>query len=142
MRYTGKPVYSVESWNVTPTGVEVTFTQPLDPEDAVDTGNYAVERWGYAMRFDNDRFVDGRLQRGPKGPINYGGHEVHYDDPQLGGRQEGGIKKITLSPDGKTVSIELENHRPVEQLMLRYSVITKDDNEVYGNLLQTINAVP
>ncbi len=47
VRYTGKPANMVTGLKVTKTGLDLTFTDPVDAEDATDPDSYEIEQWNY-----------------------------------------------------------------------------------------------
>lgn len=143
VRYTGKPVYSVAKLKTTREGVQLAFTQPLDRREATDIQNYSAKRWNYVKKFgDGDKIVEGRLVRGePKTP-NYGGHEVIPEDPAKVGRESVDVQEAKLSPDGKTLSLKIDDWKPVMQFLLKYNLKARDRTPIEQTLLQTIHALP
>jgi hypothetical protein len=89
VRYTGKPVYTVRGLKVVKNGVELTFTQPLDRATATDAQNVSGKRWNYART------------------SNYGSPEFSVADPKKRGRDNLDITATKLSPDGKTLTVEI-----------------------------------
>src|SRR5690625_6921072 len=47
VRYTGEPVHLPVGLSVSPEGVEIEFTAPLDPDVVTDPTRYDIERWEY-----------------------------------------------------------------------------------------------
>ena len=47
VRYTGQPANMVTGLKVTKTGLDLTFTDPLEAEDAADPDAYQIEQWNY-----------------------------------------------------------------------------------------------
>ncbi len=47
VRYTGKPANMVTGLKVRKGGLDITFTDPLDPEDANDADSFEIEQWNY-----------------------------------------------------------------------------------------------
>ncbi len=47
VRYTGKPANMVTGLKVIKDGLQLTFTDPLDPEDATDPDAFEIEQWNY-----------------------------------------------------------------------------------------------
>lgn len=124
VRYTGKPVYSISDLHVTKTGVSLTFTQPLNQKDAEDVGNYSVKRWNYERA------------------EHYGSQEFTITDPKKQGREDVEVKSAKLSADGKTVTLELADVRPVMQQMIKFFITSKDGHDIKQDVVHTINAVP
>ncbi|EEF60881.1 DUF6797 domain-containing protein [Pedosphaera parvula] len=124
VRYTGKPVASVQSMHVTKTGVELCFTQPLDPASAGDVQNYSAKRWNYDYA------------------EHYGSPEFSVADPKKQGRDEMTIKSAKLSPDGRTVTLEIADIKPVMQEMIEFDIKSKDGKEISQSIQHTINVMP
>jgi len=49
---------------------------------------------------------------------------------------------VTLSPDGKTLTIGLPGLKPVDQLKIKYKLETAAGGEASNEIYYTINAVP
>ena len=128
VRYTGQPVAMPCGLRVLPTGVELTFTQPLDPDTANDPDSFGVERWNY-------RWTEA-----------YGSPEFSAADPAKQGRDEVTVKSAKLRADGRTVFLELDDFKPVMQMSIRYDLDTKPDQgaaaTMSDTLYMTINRVP
>ncbi len=125
IRYTGKPVYSVRGLKVDEKGVHLTFTQPLDRRSAEDTGIYFGERWNY--------------QRSS----NYGSPEFSVSDPQRKGHDELKITSAKLSEDGRTVTLAIDDLKPVMQQKIVFRGLkAKDGTRISQEILHTINALP
>lgn len=142
VRFTGKPVYSLAGLKVDREGVHLTFTQPMDREEATDPESYSVERWNYAMKFGSDKVVEGTLVRGDYNSPNYGGHEVHVGDPSKVGREKMEVREAKLSKDGKTVTLVFEDLQPAMQMQIRYNISSDDGEVLKQELLHTIHRIP
>ena len=124
MRYTGKPVYSVRDLKVTKNGVELTFTQPLATDSAADLQNFSGKRWNY-LRAEN-----------------YGSPEFSVDDPKKKGRDLINITNSKLSADGKTVTLEIADLKPVMQQSIRFNLKAADGTPIAQEIQHTIHAIP
>ncbi|MDB6067412.1 MAG: cytochrome c class [Pedosphaera sp.] len=124
VRYTGKPVHSVDGLHVTQTGVELHFTQPLDPASAADLENYSVKRWNYERA------------------EHYGSPEFSVADPKKQGRDELPIQAAKLSPDGQTVVLQIADLKPVMQQSIQFDIKAKDGTTIKQVIQHTINQVP
>jgi hypothetical protein len=124
VRYTGKPVHTALAMHVTPAGLDLTFTQPLDRAVAEDPESYAVERWNYLWSKE------------------YGSPEFKVSNPAEQGRDTVEVRSAKLSPDGKTVSLELADHRPSMQLMTKCNLESADGTPVEIEVYGTVNRVP
>ena len=123
VRYTGKPLYMADAMKVKPNGIEITFTQPLDPEVANDPGSYGIEQWNYRWTGE------------------YGSDEYSVKNPTSKGRDAVEVKSAKLLPDGKTVFLELADLRPVMQMLIRYDLEAKDGTVMRDEIACTVNAV-
>lgn len=143
VRFTGAAVRMAAALKVVPGGVQVTFTVLLDPATATDVENFSAEAWNYEVNFEGDRREAGRLVRaGNHGRMNYGGHEVQPGDGRRLGRAKWAVSSATLSPDGKTLTLNLPDLQPVHQLLLKLNVDAADGEPLRTEILQTIHAVP
>jgi hypothetical protein len=124
VRYTGKPVYSVRGLKVVRGGVELTFTQPLDRATAEDAQNISGKRWNYART------------------SNYGSPEFSVADPKKRGRDNVEIPAAKLSPDGKTLRVEIADLKPVMQQTLRFNLKAADGTAIAQEVMHTIHVVP
>ncbi len=124
VRYTGKPVHTVGSMRVTRSGVELGFTHPLDPETAGDAGNYAAQAWNYLVT------------------EKYGSPDISVRDPKKQGRDTLEIRSVRLSADGRAVSLEIPEIRPVMQLAIKVRVLAADESPVSLEIYGTIHRVP
>jgi hypothetical protein len=124
VRFTGKPVRTLQALHVRAGGLDLGFTEPLDPEAAVNLENYDVQVWNYAWT------------------RNYGSPELSVEEPGRKGHDELKASSAKLSPDGKTVSLELPGIRPVMQMMIRVKVKAADGAPVKFDVYNTINRIP
>jgi len=124
VRYTGKSFCSVQELHVTKTGVELTFTAPVDPALAADPDNYDALWWNYAYT------------------EKYGSPDFSVADPKKQGRDAVEIKSVKVSPDGKKLSLEIPTIRPVMQLLLRIRIKGADGSAVNQDVWSTIHKVP
>lgn len=124
VRYTGKPVYTVSGIKVTSTGVDLTFSQPLDKASAEDLQNWSGKRWNY-IRSEN-----------------YGSPEVNVKDPKKNGRESISVSAAKLSADGRTVSLRIDDIRPVMQESIKWDLQAKDGVKISQEIQHTIHVVP
>ncbi len=128
VRYTGSASARKEAnlpiaFSTHPTGVKITFTDPLDKETAQDAGSYALEQWNYKYSSD------------------YGSKEYSVKYPGVIGHDQLELKGATLSSDGKSVFLAIPGIGPVHQLQIKYNVETPAGKEVRGTMWITINKV-
>jgi hypothetical protein len=121
VRYTGKPVYSVRGLQASRTGVQLTFTQPLDKASAEDVQNWSGKRWNYSRS------------------ENYGSPEFNVTDPSKKGRENINITSAKLSADGKTVTLTIEDLRPVMQQAIKWDLKAKDGTKLTQEIQHTIH---
>jgi glucose/arabinose dehydrogenase len=124
VRYTGKPLHTALAMEVTKTGVALTFSEPLDKESAADTDSYAVQQWNYDWS------------------EKYGSPDFSVADPKKKGRDTVDVKSAKLSPDGKTVTLEIPGIRPVMQMAIKVRSKAADGAAVSLEVYNTINKVP
>ncbi|MBI3874652.1 MAG: hypothetical protein HY300_01510 [Verrucomicrobia bacterium] len=124
VRYTGKPVFSVRDLRVTKAGVALTFTQPLDKAAAEDAQNYSGQRWNYLRT------------------SNYGSPELSVENPEKKGHDNLDIKSAKLSADGKTVTLEIADLKPVMQQLLKFQLKAADGTAIEQQVMHTINVAP
>ena len=124
VRYTGKPVYSVRGLKAVKSGVELTFTQPLDRAVAMDAQNVSGKRWNYART------------------SNYGSPELSADDPKKRGRDNLNVTATKLSADGKTLTVEIADFKPVMQQTIKFNLKAADGTVVAQEVMHTVHAIP
>jgi hypothetical protein len=124
VRYTGKPVHSVESLKVTSKGLRLTFTHPLDAKEAGDAQNFSARRWNYRRTSD------------------YGSATYLVSDPNKKGRENVAVKSATVSADGRTVDLEIQDFRPVNQLEIKFQIKAKDGTSIEQEFQCSVNAIP
>jgi hypothetical protein len=124
VRYTGKPVYSVNSVKVVPGGVQLSFSQPLDKASAEDVQNWSGKRWNY-IRSEN-----------------YGSPEIWVTNPDKKGRENINITAAKLSPDGKSVTLTIEDLRVTMQQSLKWDLKAADGTPISQDIQQTIHEIP
>ncbi|HTI70408.1 MAG TPA: DUF6797 domain-containing protein [Candidatus Limnocylindria bacterium] len=124
VRYTGKPVYTVEQIHYTPTGIRMTFTQPLDAKEASDAQNYSVRRWNYHRSSD------------------YGSPTFSVKNPEKKGRDTVEVTGAKLLEDGKTVELKVDDFRTVQQMEVKLNIKAKDGKAIEQEFQCTVNVVP
>jgi len=124
VRYTGKPVYSVRGLKVVPGGVELSFTQPLEPATANDAQNFSGKRWNYERA------------------EHYGSPEFSISDPKKRGRDVLTITATRLGADGRTVFVAIDDLKPVMQQSLKFNLKAADGTVIAQEVQHTIHDVP
>ncbi len=124
VRYTGKPVNLPTEMHVKRDGIAITFTSPLDPSSATDADNYATEQWNYIWSG------------------SYGSPDVSRDDPKKKGHDTVEVDTITLSADGKTVFLKMNDLKPVMQMKTIIKIKAADGTPISCEVDNTVNKVP
>jgi hypothetical protein len=124
VRYTGKKVYSVEAMRVDKQGVHLTFTQPLSLSSVTDLQNYSGKRWNYERA------------------EHYGSPEFSVQDGKKQGRDVIDITSAKLSPDGRTVTLQITDLKPVMEESIRFSLTAADGTPIEQEIQHTIHSVP
>src|SRR5882672_8177239 len=124
VRYTGKPVTLPLAVATRKGGMDVTFSGALDAASIADSENIG------ALGFNVVRTG------------NYGSAEYSLRDPKKQGRDPVEIKSTKLLADGKTVSLEIPELRPMTNFILRFRVKAADGAPVVLELDYTLHAVP
>lgn len=128
VRYTGQPVTVQNSLRVTDKGIHIGFTNPLETASASDAGNYSIQQYTY------------------KWSKEYGSPEFKVSDPTQKGRDTVEIRSVTVSPDKKSVFLEVPGLAPVMQMRIRMKINAeavgeKPGTPVPNEVANTINVV-
>jgi hypothetical protein len=125
VRYTGKKVYMPNSLRIKPNGIEIGFTQKLDPELANDADSFAVQ--AADIRWTHD----------------YGSGEYQIGARETGKYQKGwtkmAVKSAKLLPDGRTVFIEVADMQPVHEMDIRIDLEAADGTEIVSRIWNTVH---
>ena len=113
IRQTGKPIYLPVELHAKKSGVELTFTNPIDKQAALDPDNYGVRAWDL------------------KRTANYG--SKHFNE------REWKVESVTVSDDGKTVSLKIPEIAPTWGMEIRYFLQTSDGKDFEGRIHNTIH---
>jgi len=134
VRYTNKPVQMPTGMKATTKGVEITFTDSLDPATANDPQNFGCEVWNYKW---TSAYGSPQVSTLPEPPKTEGAKP----EPKKKGDQRDPmtVKSSKLSADGKTVALEIENMRPVNQMKITYKLKAADGTDVKSEIHSTIH---
>lgn len=124
VRYTGKSIAQPVAIKTTKTGTNITFTGDLDPATAADRENWSVERWNY------------------KWTGQYGSKDFSVADPTKAVRDLVLIDAIKLSPDKRTVILDLPDMGPANQVKIKYRIKSADGADLTNEIYQTIHQIP
>jgi hypothetical protein len=121
VRYTGKPLDTVNRMEATDTGVKLTFTRPLDKAIAENVANYKAAWWNYRWSAD------------------YGSKRWKVSNPNQEGQDEVRFSSATLLSE-KTVLLTVPGGmHPVMQMQIGYNLTAKDANAVSGSVFLTVH---
>ncbi|QDU29100.1 Laminin G domain protein [Anatilimnocola aggregata] len=112
LRATGQPIHLPIGLHATKAGLQLTFTEPLDPA-SLDTKNLQIKTWSL------------------KRTANYG--SKHYDELPLT------IKSAKLSADAKTVTIDAADLRPTWCMEIKFLLRSASGTPVQGTIHNTIH---
>ena len=122
VRYTGKPVRMPHDYSTHRNGVRITFTSPLNAGSATSADNWTAEQWNI-------------LYSG-----NYGSPELSAKNPGQKGHDKLEIKSIRMV-DAKTVFLETEELKPVDQFLLKFNIDSADGTTIKEEMFTTIHKV-
>jgi hypothetical protein len=114
VRYTGKPSPVPVGFEVLKTGLNLTFSQPLERAAAEDDGNWSGT-WANPI--------------GKTGKLKNDQHDLP-------------IEAVRLSADGKTVTVAIDKMRPISNFTFQYRLKAADGSPVVGALHGTVHRVP
>ncbi|MEP6662833.1 MAG: DUF6797 domain-containing protein, partial [Verrucomicrobiota bacterium] len=120
VRYTGKTVNYPCAFHVLPQAIQIIFAAPLKKDIAADAGNYSIEQWAYHWT------------------ANYGSPEFSIKNPEEKKHDSVEIKSVTVSADGKTVTLEIPGLQPVMQMKIKYNLSAADGAELQQEIFNTI----
>lgn len=115
LRYTGKAVHLPVELKARKGGVELTFTDAVDAESAVEVANYQLKTW--------------TLKR----TRSYG--SKHYDEKPVT------ASSISVSVDGKRVFISIPDLKPTWCMEIKYNLKGADGRSFNGTIHNTIHVL-
>jgi hypothetical protein len=153
VRYTGKPVQMVTALKVTKTGLDLTFTDPVDAEDATDPDSYDIEQWNYLWcgEYGSDDYstktpdFDAKVRELNKLRLDPGKNREAIEiltKSLAKGHDEVTVESARVSADGKTISLEIKDLKPVMQMRIRGKLKAADGKKMALEVYSTINYVP
>ena len=122
VRYTGKKIYLPAALNALKSGVRLSFLEPL-AESAAEPGRWSAARWNY-------RWTNG-----------YGSPHFSLENPKKQGEDAVEIQAVKLSPDRKSVTLEISDMKPVMQMKVAYTLTAADGAPVKGAVYHTVHAL-
>ena len=124
VRYTGQGIDLVVKMKTYQNGIALTFTRPLDRDEAENPDNYELEAWNYRWS------------------AQYGSPDLRPSAPGQIGRDSVEPKSVTLLPDNRTVFLELPDLKPVDQLGIIYTLRSTQGSVIEQTAYLTLNAIP
>ena len=120
IRHTGKPLNLPLDLYATEKGLVLRFSDPLERERAAKVGSYSIERWNYRWR------------------QQYGSKDYKLSDGKIG-RDKVPVKSATVSKDGRSVFLEIEDMKPCMQMLIRYRLSGADGAKISQEIYNTIH---
>ena len=123
VRHTGRPALLPVAFAVKKSGVEVRFSDPLDPQCAVDPASFTAERWNY--------FWTG----------NYGSPEYSVTHPKEPKHDQLTVTAARLGDHARVLTLDIVDMRPSHQLQLNLKLRTADGAPIERVLYLTVPAL-
>ncbi|HWG47250.1 MAG TPA: DUF6797 domain-containing protein [Gemmataceae bacterium] len=153
VRYTGKPLHTVQAMRVTPKGIALTFTDRLDAKTAADAQNYSVKEWNYLwcsnygsahyrasiLDFENKVREYNRLR------LDQGKNKAALaalSKEFIKGQDSVEVAAARLGEDGKTVLLEIPGLKRVMQMHIKFKIKAQDGTPIALEVYNTVNHVP
>ena len=114
IRYTGKPAHLPTDLKASQKGIELTFSEPLDLA-SVRPEALEIRTWAYRRS------------------ANYGSKHLNEKSHP--------VTATSLSPDGKTLTFQIEELGTCWQMSIQYKLKGKDGSPVHGEIQNTINTL-
>ncbi|MDB6111723.1 MAG: Cytochrome c [Pedosphaera sp.] len=121
VRYAGEAAAMPVALHVTLRTIDIGFSAALDSVTAADLQNYSLKQWNYLWS------------------TNYGSAHYSVVDPKKKGEDELPIQGVRLSPDKRSVSLEIDNLQPVMQMQISFDLKAADGSRVTREIYNTIN---
>ena len=115
IRATGQPAHLPIGLHAGKKGMQIRFSDPVDPNKSLDPNRFVVRTWSL------------------KRSANYGSN--HYDEKELK------VASVKLSDDQRTVSIELPEIQPTWCMSIEYKLIGSNGESFNGLIHNTIHAL-
>lgn len=123
VRHTGQPVRMITNCEVHPGELRLQFNFPLDRSVSSRAAAYVAEQWNY-------KWTD-----------KYGSDLYHPETGEIG-KQSLPIDSVSVSQDGKTLSLKTSKLSPVNQLHLQIDVMDSEGKPFKENIYWTIHKIP
>ena len=123
VRYTGQPLTMQHGLHFTDKGIRIEFTAALDATTAAEAANYSVQQYNY-------RWTSA-----------YGSDKYKVSAPDQKGTDPLPVTAVTLSPDKKSVFLEIPGLQPVMQIEIKMNIKSAAGQPVPDRIAATINVV-
>jgi len=124
LRYTGKPCRMIDSVYVTPTGLRLVFSFPVDSQTVAQRENWKAEMWNYhwSKRYGSDQFS--------------------VLEPDRKGRDSLSLTAAVSGEDKKTVDLTIPNLRVCDQVFLSLNLRDQSGEPFTEQIYLTVHAIP
>jgi glucose/arabinose dehydrogenase len=123
VRYTGKPLNLPIDLKVARGKITITFSDPLDTASAASVDSYRIDQWNYRWT------------------SNYGSPQVKTTNAKQSGTEELEIDSVSVGADGKTVTLKIDELKPVMQMRINLTLKAADGTPIRTAIHNTINNV-
>jgi hypothetical protein len=123
VRYTGRPLNVPLESRIRNNGIELVFSDPLDPQQASDAQNFSIEQWNY-------RWI-----------ARYGSPHYSVKNPNAEGHDQVAVEAARLSADRRAVFLHTPPLQPVMQMKISWNIKAADGTPLRQEFYQTINSV-
>ena len=123
IRYTGAPAHLLTETHIRNDGIELGFSFELDRSSAGTVSSYVVERWNYRWT------------------SRYGSAPWSIDNGATG-NDAVPVRAAVVSDDGRSVTLMIDDLRPVDQMMIRIDIVAVDGTPYKEVTYLTIHRVP
>jgi hypothetical protein len=120
VRHTGKPAHLPVDFKATKRGVELRFSDPLDPASVADLRNISAQRWNY--------YYSG----------HYGSRDYSLINPKEPQRDTITVQFARLTDESKALTLDLADMRPSHQLQLDLKLRTASGTAIDRTLYLTV----
>lgn len=124
IRYKGGDGHLIKDVAVVKGGIQLTFNFPLDENLVKNTANYSITQWNY------------------KWTSNYGSADYSIREKGKEGTDKLVVNGVVLSPDGKSILLQIPELGPAQTVRLRLEVTGKDRTKIKDNIYLTIHKIP
>jgi len=117
----GTNCYLPTALHARPGEIEISFSAPLDASVATEISRYKIKQWNYQWT------------------KTYGSKDYSVAEPEKQGRDDVDVTSVQISPDRKTVVLEIPGLQTVMQMVIDYDILAADGEKMLGPIFNTIN---